>query len=38
MERKLVTHRIVKDIVPIEGADLIELAIIDGWQLVKVLY
>jgi len=33
-ERKLVTLRIVDDLKPIEGADLIELAIIDGWQVV----
>jgi RNA ligase (TIGR02306 family) len=33
-ERKLVTHRVIKDILPIEGADLIELAIVDGWQCV----
>lgn len=34
MERKLATIRIIKDIRPIEGADAIELAIIDGWQVV----
>ncbi len=34
MERKLATIRRIKDIVPIEGADLIELAIVDGWQVV----
>lgn len=34
MERKLVSIRQIKEIHPIEGADLIELAIIDGWQLV----
>lgn len=34
MDRKLVTHRVVKDLLPIEGADLIELAIVDGWQCV----
>jgi RNA ligase (TIGR02306 family) len=32
--RKLVTVRPVKDILPIAGADKIELAIIDGWQVV----
>ena len=33
-ERKLATVRLVKDILPIEKADKIELAIIDGWQCV----
>lgn len=33
-ERKLVTIRIVSEILPIEGADRIELAKIDGWQCV----
>jgi hypothetical protein len=32
--RKLVTVRTVSELRPIEGADLIELAIIDGWQCV----
>lgn len=32
--RKLVTIRQVSQILPIEGADLIELALIDGWQCV----
>jgi len=34
MERKLATIRRIKEIKPIEGADLIELAIVDGWQVV----
>lgn len=34
MSRKLATLRRVTEIAPIEGADLIELAIIDGWQCV----
>jgi len=34
MERKLATIRKIADLRPIEGADLIELAIIDGWQSV----
>lgn len=34
MERKLVTIRNIRELVPIEGADLIELALIDGWQCV----
>jgi len=34
MERKLATVRKIKEIKPIEGADLIELAIVDGWQVV----
>jgi RNA ligase (TIGR02306 family) len=33
-ERKLVTIRKVSNILPIENADLIELALIDGWQCV----
>lgn len=32
--RKLVTHRVIDDLLPIENADAIELAIIDGWQVV----
>lgn len=32
--RKLATIRIVNDLKPIEGADLIELAIVDGWKCV----
>lgn len=34
MERKLVTIRMILDIVPIEKADRIEIAKIDGWQVV----
>lgn len=34
MTRKLATIRVIQNIVPIEGADLIELAIIDGWQVI----
>ena len=32
--RQLVTERTVRDLVPIEGADKIELAKVDGWQCV----
>ena len=32
--RKLVTHRNIDDLLPIENADAIELAIVDGWQVV----
>lgn len=32
--RKLATVRTVQNLIPIEGADLIELAVIDGWQVV----
>ena len=34
MERRLVTYRIVNEILPIKDADMIELALIDGWQCV----
>jgi RNA ligase (TIGR02306 family) len=34
MERKLVTIRLVSDIQPIEGADQIEVAQVDGWKCV----
>jgi RNA ligase (TIGR02306 family) len=34
MERKLASIRIISDIQPIEGADAIELAIVDGWKVV----
>jgi RNA ligase (TIGR02306 family) len=34
MERKLATIRKVSEIKPIEGADVIELALVDGWQCV----
>lgn len=34
MERKLATVRKIKEIRPIEGADMIELAIVDGWNVV----
>jgi RNA ligase (TIGR02306 family) len=34
MSRKLATVRAVSELRPIEGADLIELAIVDGWQCV----
>ena len=34
MERKLATVRKVNEIKPIENADMIELAIVDGWQCV----
>jgi RNA ligase (TIGR02306 family) len=33
-DRKLVTFRMISDIRPIKDADMIELAIVDGWQLV----
>lgn len=32
--RKLVTIRIIKELLPIEGADLIETAVVDGWKVV----
>lgn len=34
MSRKLVTVRKIADLIPIEGADLIELAVVDGWKCV----
>lgn len=34
MERKLASIRKIKSLVPIEGADFIELAKIDGWQCI----
>lgn len=34
MERKLVTIRTISDIRPIAKADFIELAVVDGWQVV----
>lgn len=34
MERKLASIRIISELRPIEGADKIELAIVDGWQVV----
>ena len=34
MERKLASVRVISDIQPIEGADMIELAIVDGWKVV----
>ena len=34
MERKLATIRKIKEINPIEGADAIELAVVDGWKVV----
>ena len=34
MTRKLVTLRKIKELLPIEGADFIELAKVDGWQVV----
>ena len=34
MERKLASIRIISDLRPIEGADKIELAIVDGWKVV----
>jgi len=32
--RKLASIRVISDIKPIEGADMIELAIVDGWKVV----
>jgi len=32
--RRMVTLRVVKDLLPIEGADAIEIALIDGWKVV----
>lgn len=34
MERKLATIRVINDIRPIEGADMIELATVGGWNVV----
>ena len=34
MERKLASMRKISQILPIEGADAIELAIVDGWKVV----
>lgn len=33
-ERKLASVRIIKDIIPIEGADAIETVVVDGWKVV----
>lgn len=32
--RKIVTKRVIKDVLPIKGADFIEVATIGGWQVV----
>lgn len=32
--RKLVTIRVIQDLLPIPGADLIEIAVVDGWKIV----
>lgn len=34
MERKLATIQVIKEILPIEGADAIELAVVNGWKVV----
>ena len=34
MERKLASLQTISDIQPIEGADMIELAIVNGWKVV----
>ena len=34
MERKLASIQVIKEILPIEGADAIELAIVNGWRVV----
>ena len=34
MERKLASIRRISDIQPIEGADMVELSIVDGWKVV----
>ena len=34
MERKLATIRKINDLSPIEGADKIEVATVDGWKVV----
>ena len=35
MERKLATIRRVSAIIPIEGADMIEIVVVDGWKVVS---
>lgn len=34
MERKLASIQVIKEILPIEGADMIELAVVNGWKVV----
>ena len=34
MERKLASIKKINNIQPIEGADMIELAVVDGWKVV----
>jgi RNA ligase (TIGR02306 family) len=38
MERKLASVRMISEILPIEGADAIELAIVGGWKVVVAKY
>ena len=34
IERKLASIRKIKELLPIEGADAIEVAVVDGWKVV----
>lgn len=38
MDRKLASIRIINNIKPIEGADAIECAVVDGWEVVYNIF